>query len=132
MQQNPLGVQANNPLLNTSGQGYSAIVPPEIKGWNWGAFSLTWLWGISNRVWISFFALIPFPLIGIAMMIILGMKGSEWAWQSKEWDSIEQFRNSQRKWKFWGIASLLAPVVLLIGMAMMIIGLLGYYGYVKF
>jgi hypothetical protein len=131
MQQNSQNTQIDNAVINTSGQGYSAIVPTELIGWNWGAFSLTWLWGISNQVWISLLALIPFPLISIAMMIILGIKGSELAWQYKKWDSIEQFQKSQRKWKFWGIASLLAPVVLIIGITMMIIGLLGYYGYIK-
>jgi hypothetical protein len=132
MQQNSQNTQIDNAVINTSGQGYSAIVPTELIGWNWGAFSLTWLWGMSNRVWISLLALIPFPLISIAMMIILGIKGSEWAWQYKKWDSIEQFQKSQRKWKIWGIASLLAPVVLIIGITMIIIGLLGYYGYIKF
>lgn len=124
--------QANAFVQNTSGQGFSSEVPLELKGWNWGAFSLTWLWGISNRVWISLIALIPFPLISIAMMIILGIKGNEWAWQYRKWDSIEQFKKSQRKWKFWGIASLFAPIVLIIGMTLIIIGLLGYYGYIKF
>ena len=132
MQQNSPNAQVNDTILNTSGQGFSSIVPPEIKGWNWGAFSLTWIWGISHRVWISLLALIPFPLIGIAVMIILGIKGNEWAWQYKKWDSIEQFRKSQRKWKFWGIASLIAPIVLIIGITLLIIGLLGYYGYIKF
>jgi len=39
---------------NTSGTGKLAILPPEIKGWNWGAFWLTWIWGIRNRTWIAF------------------------------------------------------------------------------
>ena len=132
MQQNSQGIPGNNPVLNTSGQGFSAAVPPELKGWNWGAFSLTWLWGVSNKVWISLIALIPFPLIGLAMMIILGIKGSEWAWQSKQWASVEEFQKSQHTWKIWGIISLFAPVVLIIGMTMLIVGLLGYYGYIKF
>jgi hypothetical protein len=28
---------------NTSGQGPNAVVPPEIKRWNWGAFLLNWV-----------------------------------------------------------------------------------------
>jgi hypothetical protein len=122
----------NNPVSNTSGQGFSAAVPPEIIGWSWGAFSLTWLWGVSNRVWISLIALIPFPLVSIAMMVILGIKGNEWAWQSKKWDSIEQFQKCQRDWKIWGIIALFAPVVLIIGITLLIIGLLGYFGIIKF
>lgn len=28
---------------NTSGQGSSAAVPEEVKGWSWGAFFLSWI-----------------------------------------------------------------------------------------
>ena len=44
---------------NTSGTGYSAIVPEEIKGLNWGAFFIPVIWGIFNfkpwttEPWIS-------------------------------------------------------------------------------
>ena len=44
----------NDPAaINTSGQGFSTTVPLEIKGWSWGAFFLTWVWGIGNRVWLA-------------------------------------------------------------------------------
>jgi serine/threonine-protein kinase len=66
------------------------------------------------------------------MAIILGIKGNEWAWQSKKWDSIEQFQRKQRIWLYWGIASLIAPVVLIIGIILITAGILGYYGYIKF
>ena len=48
-----------------------------VKGWNWGAFLLTWIWGIRNRVWISLFALIP--VVGIVMSFVLGAKGTQWS-----------------------------------------------------
>ena len=38
---------------NTSGLGKSSIVPDEIKGWCWGAFFLGFIWGLSNRTYIS-------------------------------------------------------------------------------
>ncbi len=130
MQQNLTGTKDIPANTNTSGQGLSAAVPPEITGWNWGAFSLTWIWGIGNRVWLSFLALIPIPLVVLAMMVILGIKGNEWAWQCKKWDSIEQFRHRQRIWMYWGIAGLLSPFVFIIGLTLIIVGLLGYYGYI--
>jgi hypothetical protein len=123
---------ADNTTFNTSGQGPSAIVPPELQGWNWGACLLTWVWGIGNKVWLALIALIPIPLVGLVMAIILGIKGNEWAWQSKKWDSIEQFQRKQRIWLYWGIASLIAPVVLIIGIILITAGILGYYGYIKF
>lgn len=37
------------------------------------------------------------------MMIVLGIKGNEWAWRNNKWESVEQFISSQNKWKPWGI-----------------------------
>jgi len=107
---------------NTSGQGSSAVVPKEIRGWNWGAFLLTWIWAIGNKVWIGvlagLFAWIVtavtsqfatvwiywlITLSCLLISIVLGLKGSEWAWQNKRWDSIEHFKRTQRKWGWWGL-----------------------------
>lgn len=106
----PLGIYFLNKKTITSesnfdgrsGQGGASVVPSEIQGWNWGAAGLTWIWGLSNNVWISLLTFIP--LINIFWWIVLGIKGNEWAWQAKEWDSVEQFKESQRKWGIWGIA----------------------------
>lgn len=131
MQENPVDVKPDA-AENTSGQGSTAVVPEEIKEWNWGAFFLTWIWGIGNKVWLALVALAPVPFVGLAMGIILGIKGSEWAWQSKKWGSIEEFRHRQRIWMYWGIAAFLAPFVFILGWILIIIGLLGYYGYIQF
>lgn len=92
---------------NTSGQGAASVLPAELKGWNWGAFFLNWIWGIGNNVWI---ALISFVL-GFIWAIVLGIKGNEWAWQHKKWDSIEHFKRTQRTWRKWGF------VLFIIGVA---------------
>jgi hypothetical protein len=123
---------ADNLSQNTSGQGQSAVLPDELKGWNWGAFLLTWIWGISNEVWLALLALIPLPMIRLVMAIILGIKGNEWAWQSKKWDSIEHFRRTQRIWLIWGIVALFLPFILITGIALIVVGILGYYGYIEF
>jgi hypothetical protein len=86
---------------NTSGQGETAYVPREIIRWNWGAFFLNWIWGIRNKTYIAFFCALPG--IGFAMMIVLGIKGNEWAWQNKRWESVEQFQLEQKIWSKWGI-----------------------------
>jgi len=130
MQENPVDVKPDA-AENTSGQGSTAVVPEEIKEWNWGAFFLTWIWGIGNRVWLAFIALAPLPFVGLAMGILLGIKGNEWAWQCQKWDSVEQFRHRQRVWMYWGIAAFLAPFVFILGWVLIIIGLLGYYGYIQ-
>jgi hypothetical protein len=94
---------------NTSGQA-SATLPPELKGFNWGAFFLTWIWGIGNGVWISFLALI----LGIIWSIVLGIKGNEWAWQHKKWNSVEHFKKTQKIWSKWGVGLFIVGIAITI------------------
>ncbi len=83
-------------VQNTSGTG--GPVPEEIKGWNWGAFWWSWIWGIAHNVWIALLAL----CLGLIWGIVLGIKGNEWAWQHRRFDSIEQFKQTQAVWAKWG------------------------------
>ena len=97
-------------VQNTSGQGKLAVIPSEIKEWNWGAFAFSWIWGICNSVWISLICFVPF--IALIMIFVLGAKGNEWAWQSKRWDNIEHFRRTQRTWRNWAIVALVLNIIL--------------------
>jgi hypothetical protein len=98
---------------NTSGTGKSAILPPEIKGWNWGAFWLTWIWGIRNKTWISFLVFIPF--FNFVWVFFLGAKGNKWAWQNEKWESTEEFKKSQHRWAKWGLIIFLISISISIG-----------------
>ena len=84
---------------NTSGQGSSAIVPPEIKRWNWTAFLTNWVWAIGMRTWIGLLAFLPY--VALVVSILLGVKGNEWAWRKRKWESVEQFKRVQRIWAYW-------------------------------
>ena len=99
-------------MENTSGQGKRSQVPIEITGWNWGAFLLSWIWGVSNRVWISLLFFIPY--VGFLIVFVLGAKGNEWAWRNRQWDSIEHFRRTQRKWAWWGLIVWMVFVIIII------------------
>jgi len=74
------------------------VLPAELKGWNWGAFFWTWVWGIGNGTYIALLALIPF--VGWVMMFVLGAKGNAWAWQNKRWDNSAHFKRVQRIWRW--------------------------------
>jgi hypothetical protein len=87
-------------------------IPEEIKGWNWGAFLLSWIWAIGNNVWIGLLVFIPY--LGFIMVIVLGVKGSEWAWSSKNWDSIDHFLSVQKKWATWGFILAVLWLILLV------------------
>ena len=97
-------------MENTSGQGTVAVVPDEIRGWNWGAFLLNWIWSIGNKSYIGLLSLVPY--VGIIMVIILGVKGNEWAWQNRQWESVEQFKEVQKIWTKWGVIILIIGIVL--------------------
>ena len=106
-------------MENTSGQGPAATVPGEVDKWNWGAFLLTWIWGIGNN---TFIALLMFvPLVGFVMIFVLGAKGSAWAWQNKKWESVEQFKAIQRKWTRWGLIVDAALVVSFVSLFFVIV-----------
>ncbi|HSZ65008.1 MAG TPA: cytochrome c oxidase assembly factor Coa1 family protein [Xanthobacteraceae bacterium] len=76
-------------------------IPPEIDRWNWGAFLLSWIWGVGNNTFIALLALIP--IVGFVMLFVLGAKGSRWAWRNGRWDSVEHFKRVQRLWAIWGV-----------------------------
>jgi TIR domain len=73
----------------------------ELKKWNWGAFLLTFIWGIGNGVMRSFLVFVP--IYGFYEWFMLGSRGNRWAWEKRRWDSVEHFRQSQRSWAKAGI-----------------------------
>lgn len=101
-------------MENLSGHGDFFEVPSEVKGWNWGAFWLTWIWGFNNDVLISFLGLIP--VVNIFMSFYLGFKGSELSWKYKRWENPQQFYNAQKKWTIAGwitMVIIITPLLLL-------------------
>jgi serine/threonine-protein kinase len=55
------------------------------------------------------------------MAVILGVKGNEWAWKSRRWDSIKDFKRHQR---LWAIAAFLIAGVILILFSLIVLALL--------
>jgi serine/threonine-protein kinase len=120
-------------LANNSGQGHllddSVKVPDEIQGWNWGAFFLPGFWCLTNQVWIGLISwadlsVITLPLtLGMTwpvMAVILGIKGNEWAWKSRRWTSLKEFKRHQRLWAIAGFF-IVAAILLLLGLIVLVI-----------
>lgn len=84
-----------------SGKGSASVIPDEIRGWNWGSAGLGLFWGIYFGVWWVLLSFVPY--VSYLMPFILGYKGSEWSWQSRPWQSVEQFKTAQKKWQTLGI-----------------------------
>ena len=108
----PVGLQPPStgmPMGNNSGQGPGTPVPPELQGWSWAGFLMSWIWSIAHSAWLG---LVLCLLTGLIGMIVQGIKGNEWAWQNRRWESVEQFKATQRVWVIWGLALLALSVVI--------------------
>jgi Pentapeptide repeats (8 copies) len=95
---------------NSSGQGKPSRVPVNIRGWNWGAFLLPWLWFVPNQVWggILLWLLSFIPgwniFFAVVFAIAFGRNGNEWAWKARPWDDVETFKRQQRLWALAGFS----------------------------
>jgi serine/threonine-protein kinase len=97
--------------------GRDKPMPPEIPGWNWGAFLLPGLWSVNNQVWLGLLSWAGcfLWLIGwFAGGFVLGAKGNEWAWKSRPWRSVEEFKRNQRHWAIAGFATWAAFIGLIV------------------
>lgn len=92
---------STTPHIDSSGNAEPHQMPPDIGGWNWGAFLLNWIWGVCNATPIALLTFVP--LVGFAMPFVLGVKGNEWAWRNKRWDSVAHFKRVQRHWAIAGV-----------------------------
>ena len=94
------------PFINTSGMGNRAQVPSVVKNkFNWGAFLLGWIWGIGNKTYITLIYVVLWiiPLVNLGVSIWFGIKGNEWAWRNKRFESISSFHAIQKNWVIGGI-----------------------------
>ncbi len=78
-------------------------MPPELNGWNWGAFFLNWVWGLAHNTWIALLMFVPG--INFVMPFVLGAKGNQWAWENNDWRDIEHFKRTQRIWARVGVGA---------------------------
>jgi serine/threonine-protein kinase len=54
------------------------------------------------------------------MAIVLGVKGNEWAWKSRRWKSIKEFKRHQR---WWVIAGFIIMAILLLLISLIVVAL---------
>ena len=86
--------------LNTSGQGRDAIVPDEIKRWNWGAFLFQNIWLRINGLGGSrtMQNIYGGDNWSYGILLNLGSRGNELAWRYKHWESVDAFLRIQNRW----------------------------------
>lgn len=110
-------------VVNATPAPQPAVVPtsiqvqPDLSKWNWGAFFLSWIWGLFNGCWwilpiqllLGILSIIPIVniftfIISITFWIYCGAKGTELAWNGKQWSSVQDFEHTQSIWAKVGIA----------------------------
>lgn len=89
------------------------VTPQEVKGWNWGAFVFSWIWGFGNKSYLTLLTLIP--IFGLIWHFVCGFKGNDWAWQKGDYSSAYEFKKVQST---WNRAGLLAFILYIIGMVL--------------
>ena len=123
-----LRADAGTPTIAPNDSGTpEAELPESIKGWNWGALFLPFIWGPFNRVWISLVVpivlFVPYMPWALALLVYgpgamyVGMRGNELAWRARKWKSVEHFKMVQGLWAKWGTIGFVvfvASVVLII------------------
>jgi prepilin-type processing-associated H-X9-DG protein len=101
------GVPIALPVVeNTSGMGDAAVLPPELRKFNSGAFLWSWIWCLFHRLWKPFLLCLV-PGVNIIMPFVVGIKANEWAWRSRRWESPERFALVQRRWSDGGMIAVL-------------------------
>ncbi|MDR1496053.1 MAG: hypothetical protein LBS67_03940 [Clostridiales Family XIII bacterium] len=114
-------------------------VPSEVRRWNWGAFSLNWIWGCSNGAYLALLYFIP--VFGwFVWPFVCGARGNIWAWKSGKFKDLDTFLTTQRTWNIAGIILFcigllqVLLVILIVAGAIMVPwtffgGDTGYFGY---
>lgn len=87
------------------------------KEFNWGAFFGTWIWGIVNKSYHTFwYWILCWTPIGFYYQLVCGLKGNEWAYKNRKWSSDEEFKSSQEKQTivFVVLSMIVLPVLIFI------------------
>lgn len=85
-----------------------------VRGWNWGAFVFNWIWAFAHNLGtIAIISLVvSFLNMGLFSSIFLGITGNEYAWKARRFSSVEEFKDTQRKWTIAGLIVLFFCIIL--------------------
>ncbi|MCQ2754677.1 MAG: hypothetical protein MJ231_06485 [bacterium] len=79
------------------------------KKFNWGAFLLSWIWGLLNKSYVTL-VIIPISFIPVLggllsffLSVFFGIKGNQWALRNKEFKSKLHFIKNQKIQSCFGI-----------------------------
>lgn len=96
--------------------------PSILPLWNWGAFSLSWIWGVFNGIYwpliIIAFNFVPYvgPFVWFIISLYLGVNGNKLAWNivKKSYSDFHKFTMVQAKWNLVGIIVFIVVLLFLV------------------
>lgn len=93
------------------------------KDFNWGAFFGTWIWGIINNSYHTFWIwVLGCTPVGFYYQLLCGLKGNEWAYKNRKWSSDTEFKTSQEKQSIaFVVLSLIVVPILVFVLTMVIV-----------
>lgn len=86
--------------------------PVDVNKWSWGAFALYPIWGFFNGCWWAIFIGIFLGWLAPIPNILFGIYGGRWAWQNKQWQSLDAYASSQKGWNTAGLVIFIINIVL--------------------
>ncbi|WP_101773834.1 ribonuclease G [Peptostreptococcus faecalis] len=98
----------------------------ELDKWSWGAFTLSFYWGIGNKAYLALLTLIP--VFNLIWMFVCGIKGRKWAWNNYKEGNLETFLEIQKTWDRAGLVTLFIYLaIILIYLALIFLGLATFF-----
>ena len=114
-----LTARCNELELNQTVNNQTVYEPTaeDLKRWNWGAFFLSWIWCVRNKIswWLTAicFILWLLPITNLITSLILGYMGTKLAWENGRWKDWENFQTVQREWNLFGLIYLFGYIIIM-------------------
>lgn len=105
-------MQTYQRVVEKSSGSTLALHETTVRGWSWGAFGLSWVWGIRFGVLSAFLTWIP--LVGLVWIFFLGAKGNQWAQEKNPEIPPAKLAKDLREWNKWGLILFLTQTVIFI------------------
>lgn len=88
-------------------------------GWNWGAFMMPLQFGMGNKAYLAFLALIP--VLSIIWIFVTGSQGAKWAFESGAFANIDEFNGAMESWNRAGkIMAIICAVIIVFYIAIIV------------
>jgi hypothetical protein len=111
-QQYGMPLYGQPPDSNTSGMGAGYSEPMEASGWTFAGcvpFGI-YAFVMGNVLWGVIGLVTQFSGLYLIYAIYIGIQGKKLAWQSRRFDSVQQFGETQRTWNIAGVILLVIGI----------------------